>query len=804
MNIKLGGIILTIATLGSLETVQPAIAQTAIESTASELQELFVQLEIADPVSEAHALEDKGRMYYLEGHFFSAQQFYQSALQLRQQIGDRAKITDTLISLAGVEVSLEDYDTALELLIEAQEIAQSQGDIAREIEASIGLSLVYEKQDLPDVALSSTQQALELNQTLNDPAKQAHLYNQVGSLYTTLHLHSQALEAYHQALSIFRDIGDQIGEANSLNGLGLVYTEEGKFEPALSHFYQALLMWQQLGELEHYGTTLHNIGHLLEEDRQIELAIIFYKQSINDLQAIHYQVNDFSVEKQKAFMGTVSHRYRHLADLLFQHNRPHEAHQVLDLLKLQELDEYLHTVKGDLDLQTLSFHPVEENIFNQFIKAQDQGVAWIQDLEVLMEIPEADRTVEQTERINQLNSLYHRLHEDLNRFLEESDITHISQKITDYNSENQGWNEHIQGLQTVLQQFQHQTALVYPFIVADRLEIMVIFADRPPIRRTVPVSQSELEQKIAEFRTVVTRKYPLPRVKSVGQQLYEWLVQPIEQDLHQAGIEALVYAPDGQLRYLPLSALYDGEDWLIQHFEINHITATSLQNFAPQTHRERKILAGAFTQGNYQVQVGDRQFDFSGLPFAQKEVQNLIQRFPEHTTLWNQDFNRDATLPELQAHQIIHLATHAAFVKGEPEESFILLGNGDRITLRDIEHWNLSDVDLIVLSACQTAIGEILGNGEEILGLGYQVQKAGAKAAIATLWKVDDQGTQVLMDEFYQLLDTDVSITLAQALRQAQISLIEAQLPAAGNVDPTSFQHPYYWAPFILIGNGLD
>jgi len=376
--------------------------------------------------------------------------------------------------------------------------------------------------------------------------------------------------------------------------------------------------------------------------------------------------------------------------------------------------------------------------------------------------------------------------------------------MADYNSANPKWNSHIQGLKSLLQQFEHQTAFVYPFMWEDRLEMIVVFADRPPIRRTVPVSQSELEQKITEFRTTITRKYPLPRVQSLGQQLYEWLVQPIAEDLNQAGIEALVYSPDGQLRHLPFSALYDGQNWLIQQFEINYITATSLQNFAPQTHRERNILAGAFTQGNYQVQVGDRQFDFSGLPFAQKEVQNLIQRFPDHTTLWNQDFNRDSTLPELQEHQMVHLATHAAFVQGEPEESFILLGNGDRITLRDIEHWNLSDVDLIVLSACQTGIGEILGNGEEILGLGYQVQKAGAKAAIATLWHVDDRGTQVLMDQFYQSLDTDPDITLAQAIRQAQLSFINAQLPQTDNLDPTSFQHPYYWAPFILIGNGLD
>jgi CHAT domain-containing protein/tetratricopeptide (TPR) repeat protein len=796
MNVvKLGGIIVAIAISSPLAVDLPAIAQTP-ESGSVHVQ--------TDRVSEADTLEERGKTDYLQGRFFSAQQFYQQALKLRQELGDSVKLADTLIHLAAVEVSLEDYDIALKLLNQARELAQSQENIATEVEALTGLSLLYEKQDLPDLALSSAQQALELNQHLDASEKQGHLYNQLGNLYTTLHRHIEAIKVYHQALDIFREVGNKVGEANSLNGIALVYTEEKDFEPALSHFYQALLIWEQLGNTESYATTLHNIGHLFEEEQQVELAIIFYKQSINELQSVHNQITDFSLEKQKAFMGTISHRYRHLANLLFQHNRPEEAHQVLDLLKLQELDEYLHSVKGDHQLPTLNLHPVEEDILNDFLQAQAQGVEWIQDLEQLRAIPEGDRTVEQIQKIDQLNSLYYTLHEDFNKFLQDSNITPISDQIANYNANHPGENIHIQGLQAVLKQFQQKTAFVYPFMWEDRLEIMVIFADRPPIRRTIPVSQSQIEQKIAEFRTVVTRKYPLPRVKSVGQQLYEWLVQPIEADLNQAGIEALAYAPDGQLRYLPLSALYDGQDWVIQHFQINHITATSLQNFTPQTHRERKILAGAFTQGNYQVQVGDRHFDFSGLPFAQKEVENLIQQFPEHTTLWNQDFNRDATLPELQDHQIVHLATHAAFVKGEPEESFILLGNGDRVTLRDIEHWNLSDVDLIVLSACQTALGEILGNGEEILGLGYQVQKAGAKAAIATLWKVDDQGTQVLMDEFYQFLESASDITLAQALRQAQLSFIEAQLPQSDNFDPNTFEHPYYWAPFILIGNGLE
>jgi CHAT domain-containing protein len=128
---------------------------------------------------------------------------------------------------------------------------------------------------------------------------------------------------------------------------------------------------------------------------------------------------------------------------------------------------------------------------------------------------------------------------------------------------------------------------------------------------------------------------------------------------------------------------------------------------------------------------------------------------------------------------LVHLATHAAFVVGIPDDSFILFGNGDRITLRDIQSWSLKNVDLVVLSACETGWGGKLGNGEEILGLGYQMQRAGARAAIASLWTVDDGGTQALMNAFYANLNKS-DTTKAEALRQAQIALITGDSTALG------------------------
>jgi CHAT domain-containing protein len=146
-------------------------------------------------------------------------------------------------------------------------------------------------------------------------------------------------------------------------------------------------------------------------------------------------------------------------------------------------------------------------------------------------------------------------------------------------------------------------------------------------------------------------------------------------------------------------------------------------------------------------------------------------------------------------YNILHLATHAALVPGNPEKSFILFNGKTIATLKDIENWTLNNFDLVVLSACETGLGGNFGsNGEEILGLGYQFQNRGAKATIASLWQVDDGGTQALMLAFYTELQQGKSKN--QSLQSAQRSLLK---------DPKlqRFSHPYYWAPFILIGNGL-
>jgi CHAT domain-containing protein len=123
-----------------------------------------------------------------------------------------------------------------------------------------------------------------------------------------------------------------------------------------------------------------------------------------------------------------------------------------------------------------------------------------------------------------------------------------------------------------------------------------------------------------------------------------------------------------------LAALHDGNGWLVQRFRVNNITADSLTDFNTKPREQLRILAGAFTQGSHTFSVGKEQFTFSGLPFAGKEVENLAEAIPQTTKLVDNEFSKTATLPRMDNFSIIHFATHAALVKGLPEESFILYG----------------------------------------------------------------------------------------------------------------------------------
>jgi CHAT domain-containing protein len=440
-------------------------------------------------------------------------------------------------------------------------------------------------------------------------------------------------------------------------------------------------------------------------------------------------------------------------------------------------------------------------------------IALGQELAALQRIPLAELTSAQRQRLLELDQIQRELYREFRAFIESPEIRALQAElqISDQHLE----LDDLTRLSNDLAQLESPAVLYYPLILEDRLELLIVTAHTPPLRRTVAVSQIDLNRAIADFRQALETPNSDPRPQA--QQLYQWLIQPIEADLAQAGTETILFAPDGALRYVPLAALHDGDRWLAERFVTSQITAASLTDFSAAPAPQWRILAAAWSEGSHTIQVGDVTLNLSPIPGAVAEVGAIAALFPDTTVLQGAEFTPEAVQRLARDHNVLHLATHTALAPGDPTNSFVAFGNGDVLTLRDFRDWSLPGVELVVLSGGETALGgSSLGDGTEVLGLGYTLQRAGAKAVLASLWNVSDFGTQALMEAFYGGLSQ--GLTVAESLQQAQVSLITAPpaairqyqkagatptlQPAREDVFP-GYSHPYYWAPFILIGNGL-
>jgi len=339
---------------------------------------------------------------------------------------------------------------------------------------------------------------------------------------------------------------------------------------------------------------------------------------------------------------------------------------------------------------------------------------------------------------------------------------------------------------------------------SDRLELLLITAGSNPIRKSVNATRGEVKQMVRQFRQKLTGLSDRRGYLPPAQKMYRWLLDPLEQDLQQLGIENLVYIMDTELRSIPIAALHDGNKFIIERYSVGLMPSLSLTDHRYTNIRNTQLLA-----------MGVSQFsDKNPLPAVPMEVSKITQIWKGKSFL-NQDF----TLENLKLQRglspfgIIHLATHAEFVPEKPTNSYIQLTDTKLTfdTMRTLG-WNKPSVELLVLSACRTALGD-----EEVqLGFAGLALQAGVKSALASLWYVSDQGTLGLITEFYQQLRQ--APIKAEALRQAQVAMLRGQVrleggklltpegesllsPELGRWGDKDFSHPYYWAGFTIVGN---
>ncbi|MEH2051656.1 CHAT domain-containing protein [Nostoc sp.] len=766
---------------------------------------------------EAGSLMSLGTAYTRMGQYSKAIEFYQQSLSIFQDNRNPNGEAKSLNNLGLAYRNLGQYAKAIEFFQQSLAIKQDIGDRNGEAISLSNLGTIYIDVGQYAKAIEFYQQSLAIESKIGDRNGEAGSLMGLGNAHNSLGQYANAIKFYQQSVSIQQDIGDQNNEARSLNNLGNAYSDLGQYANAIDFFQQSLPITRDIGDRAEEGRTLNNIGLLLKKKQQPELAIVFYKLSVNLHEGIRQDIQKLPREYQVSYTkNVVADTYRDLASLLLQKDRVMEALQILDLLKVQELQDYVRNVQGnERTVKGIELFPQEQKIVQDYTAIQSPVIRLGAELADLRKLQ--TRTPTQQQRIQEIKKIQAQTNHQMSEFLKSPAVIALSQQIQQIAPQQNLTLSAYKDLQIRLNRLGKRIALFYTLVLDDRLELVLLPPGKPPIHRSVVIKRTELEKMIQTFRQDL--QDPNSQVKETAQKLYSQLIQPIESELQQADVQSIIYAPDGQMRYIPLAALYDGKQWLTERYQINYLTALALTKLEPESTHDPRVLAGAFTQGNYNVQVAGQNFNFQGLRFAKTEVEGLGAAIPNTTKLFDKAFNRDAILSQIKNYSIVHMATHAVFVKGAPEDSFILMGDGTRINLKEIEEWKLPNVALVVLSACQTALGGELGNGLEILGFGYQLQRTGVRASIASLWEVNDGGTQTLMDILYARLKSG-KITKAEAIREAQIAMITGKNQSTDSQDRSSVRltpgnsgqsapislnlsHPYYWAPFILIGNGL-
>ncbi|MEH2128755.1 CHAT domain-containing protein [Nostoc sp.] len=343
---------------------------------------------------------------------------------------------------------------------------------------------------------------------------------------------------------------------------------------------------------------------------------------------------------------------------------------------------------------------------------------------------------------------------------------------------------------------------------SDQLEVVVVTGKGNPIRKRIPeTTKAKVLQVAQEFRDQIVSPQNRRRTGYLrsSQQLYRWIIAPLEADLQAREINNLVFLPDIGLRSTPMAALHDGKGFIVEKYSIGLMPSLSLTNTLYKDIKKSQVLALGVSQSTQGQEP---------LPAVPLELSTLVSKLWQGKLL----LDKQATLENLktirrqQPFGIIHMATHADFATGALSNSYIQLWE-DKLRLNQLRQLRLNEpeVEMLVLSACRTA----LGDEESELGFAGLAVLAGVKTSVASLWSVNDAGTAALMTKFYQNLKT--APIKAEALRQAQIAMLKGQiyvkdgqvqglgvvgnLPLPADSADESLMHPYYWAGFTMVGN---
>jgi CHAT domain-containing protein/Tfp pilus assembly protein PilF len=676
------------------------------------------------------------------------------------------------------------------LAINENRLGPEHPDTARDLN---NLALSYGGLGQHEKALPLQRRALAIFEKVHGPEhpSTAKALNNLGLIYSETGSHKKALTHYQEALSIDLKIFGEEHESTALtlNNLAEIHRKNGDLDTALSLQQRSLTVLQKLLGSEHPTTavSLGNLALIYLDNDQPDAGIIFLKSVVNIHQSLRERVSSLGAIELQGYTQSVSSSYQVLASVLTEQGRLAEAQLVLDMLKENEQFEFIRRSNdADPRRNRIGYNTTEQAWINRYRQIAGQIAALGAEEQALQKQSKLGLTSEQKKRQQTLKNDLVVARKAFESFLDELRDSFAKQGTARTIEVLETTQQALRETQALLKGLGNDTVLLQYYVTEDKVG-MLLTTSGVQLARTTPIKSKELNRQINEFRRML--RNPKVNTLPAAQALYQLLLAPVEKDLEQAGAKNIMLSLDGPLRYLPFSALHDGRQHLVQRWNMPMYTSVTKNKLRDAVTPQWQAAGLGLTRA-----VGK----FSALPAVKAEMSSIVKTgvtgvLPGEVYL-DEAFNaarfKDVSQRKFQ---LLHVASHFQFSPGTEINSFLLLGDGQQLTLGDIrtQNYRFDNVDLLTLSACDTGLGGGRdAQGREIEGFGVIAQQQGAKAVLATLWPVADQSTATLMADMYKQRQ-DKSLTKIEALRQAQISLLSQP----------KYAHPFYWAPFILMGN---
>lgn len=753
-----------------------------------------------DPAMRAQILQSLADLHSDAGDLDKAMSFYLRALHIQERtLGPSHPETATAqISVAGMHVLLGQYEQARPLVQEALNTLRRQlgQDAAPVIDLAINLyrleNVMGGKNDIlpllqKKLAMRERTKGAVDTEVADTLTEIAHWHRLHGSLQQALQNQLRAIEIDRATLR--PEHASAVSHQLRLAMIYLAMDDAQRARPLLVNGFGTEAVARDPWMLKYAAQAM---GDMYAKEGNGTLEIFFYKLAANTMQGLRLSSGNMLFSQQEDLFRLNAWGYQRLARKLFRAGRDEEGRKVFAMLReieYRKLVQPERTQQFGL-LQPVAYSEAEspwsarlQTLFaeNRALASPAGRATAANDEQAMAEIA-GRRSLLREQGVALIGAMEAALPDAQSRLAAAEATRHKEAQAR------------LQAQAGEYESHGRQVALVAYRLLGDTLRISVT-RERGTVVREVRIPQDVLIPAIRAFRKTLENPSLDPRPISV--ELHAILIKPVSAELK--GVTTLMLSPDGALRYMPFGALYDGNRYLIEDFSLSVQAEGRIPAWTGEPASGRKIALFGMTKASE---------GFPALPGVRMEVQGIASRSGLRNRMFlDQKFTSEKLKSSLQENfSYLHIASHFQLSGTDDVQSFLLLGDGSRLSLQDLQRggYRFDRIDLLTLSACATALPAGLdAEGDAKDGLGELAQKLGAKSVIATLWAINDAGTNILMQQLYGALaghHAGKRIDKARALQQAQLALLGSGGRNASTA-PRGYAHPYYWSAFVLMGN---